>query len=198
MTMQTRKSAETLNSDVDQLMEELAETNSTLDSYKTQAETDKQMATEVKVESLYLWADRDYCRTHLLPFDPKFPFQFQAVRKASLAEKAARDANATIAGEADQIKKIIDRLNALESVNNAELDELETELDNLDKLLTQADIESQVPQHKMSKTEEDRRITQIKNEIDSLSKEVRNLEEIRDALPTKCYNLVKLEQEGQK
>lgn len=30
----------------------------------------------------------------------------------------------------------------------------------------------QVPQHKVSKTEEDRRITQIKNEIDSLSKEV--------------------------
>ncbi|VDM77733.1 unnamed protein product, partial [Strongylus vulgaris] len=157
MTMQTRKSAETLNADVDQLMEELTETNSTLDSYKTQAETDKQMATELEMPMLLLLEKQTKLR-----------------------------------------KLLIVLVDALESVNNAELDELETELDSLDQLLTQADIESQVPQHKMSKTEEDRRITQIKNEIDFLSKEVRNLEEIRDALPTKCYNLVKLEQEGQK
>ncbi|KAJ1354166.1 Laminin B (Domain IV) [Parelaphostrongylus tenuis] len=73
-------------------------------------------------------------------------------------------------------------VDALESVNNAELDELETELDSLEKLLAEADVESQVPKHKMSKTEEDRRIAQLKNEIDLVSKEVRNLEEIRDAL----------------
>ncbi|CAI4228685.1 unnamed protein product [Auanema sp. JU1783] len=163
----SKNSAENLKSEVQSLIDDLQETSTSLEAYKTQSETDKQLATE-------------------------------AVRRASLAEKAAREANNTVASEADNIKKVIDRLSALEAVNTAELDELENEIDTIENILSKADLESQLAEFKSFKSEENRRIILIKNEIDFLSKEVRNLEEIRDALPIKCFNQVRLEQEGQK
>ena len=39
-------------------------------------------------------------------------------------------------------------------------------------------------------------INQYEKQIDGLSKEVANIEAIRDSLPNKCFNVIELEEEG--
>lgn len=122
----------------------------------------------------------------------------EAVRKAALAKNSALEANSTILAEQEEIKKIIDALNTMEEVNNAELDELEEELDRLDQLLAQAALAKEVPTFQQYRADEDAKVALLKNDISELKKEVENLEEIRDNIPNKCFNVINLEQEGQK
>ncbi|VDN01438.1 unnamed protein product [Thelazia callipaeda] len=122
----------------------------------------------------------------------------EAVQKAQLAENAAENANKTIGDAQNKLKNIIDQLKSLDNVNSDELNELEKQLDEAEKLLDDADLDKQVSLLKEQKIEQDRTITQFKNEIDTLKDEVENLEEIRDSLPNRCFNVINLEQEGHK
>ncbi|CAB3399846.1 unnamed protein product [Caenorhabditis bovis] len=108
----------------------------------------------------------------------------EAVRKASLAKNAASEANGTVLVEEETIKKIID--------------DLKKELDEIDEFLAKEAIYNDVENYKSSKDEEEGKIVLLKNEITQLQKEVIALEQVRDAIPNKCFNIINLEQEGQK
>lgn len=60
----------------------------------------------------------------------------------------------------------------MEEVNNAELDELEEEIDRLDQLLAQAQLAKEVPTYQQYRADEDVKVAQLKNDISELQKEV--------------------------
>ena len=60
----------------------------------------------------------------------------------------------------------------MEEVNNAELDELEEEIDKLDELLAQAQLAKEVPTFQQFRADEDAKVAQLNNDISDLQKEV--------------------------
>jgi hypothetical protein len=87
-------------------------------------------------------------------------------------------------------------LDSLEDVNDDQLTELESLLNEAEKQYAEAALDKLVKEEVVRKTDQDK--TQLKREVDNLNKQLENLRSIYEALPTRCYNLVNLEQEGQK
>ncbi|CAB3399341.1 unnamed protein product [Caenorhabditis bovis] len=121
----------------------------------------------------------------------------ETVKQVLLAKKIAEDSNAT-AQDRDQIlKKLIADLDALEYIREYDIDDIVEEIDEIEEQMVKEGIFSSIDDIKASKVTEEDKVVLLKNEIHELQKEVIALEQLRDAIPGKCFNIISLEQEGQ-
>ncbi|KHJ43700.1 laminin EGF-like protein [Trichuris suis] len=111
-----------------------------------------------------------------------------ALELASQADLIATKSNQSAFEAMDTLRKIIDELNSLEGVEHTDLDLLEQEVAKASKILDDANLEQEVNSLKAKQMEQQRRINLYQADIDRLEQEVRNIEQIRDSLPDRCYN----------
>ncbi|KAI1730594.1 laminin EGF domain-containing protein [Ditylenchus destructor] len=104
-------------------------------------------------------------------------------------QKASKSADVNI----EVLNVVWERLQSVEEVNVSELEHLESVLKELETAYIESQIENAIEKEKRRDAE----LQKIKwsAEVNELKKELQNLENIRDTLPTKCYNVINLEKE---
>ncbi|CEF61838.1 Laminin subunit gamma-1 [Strongyloides ratti] len=122
----------------------------------------------------------------------------KAVTMAALASNEAETANRTLSKATEKVKMILEQLNSLDNVDNDELNELEKKLDDAESVFNASQLDTKLQSLKDRKKEQDRILISLKSELENLRSERENLDEIQKSLPKKCFNIVSLEQEGQK
>jgi len=120
-----------------------------------------------------------------------------ALRRATFTESTARGLQERLDVSERKLTNAFDQLNSLEHIDDSQLSELELLIEEAERRYERESSESE-------KLIKDRirgaelEVATEKREIDTITKELKHLHGIRDSLPTRCFNLISLEQEGQR
>ena len=80
-------------------------------------------------------------------------------------------------------------------VSKEELDQLELELEKAEGIFIEHKFEEYIKEEKARQSVLSDQSKMLKKEVKLLKAELENLQNVRDSLPEKCFNLVKLEQQ---
>lgn len=81
----------------------------------------------------------------------------------------------------------------MDGIKDDQLADLETLINNAENDLKGADLDNNIDSLKKKQNEQQKKINSYTQDIERLSKEVQNIEQIRDSLPNQCFNVVELE-----
>ncbi|KAL3091629.1 hypothetical protein niasHT_024211 [Heterodera trifolii] len=119
----------------------------------------------------------------------------EVAKKATLSEATANSLQEKLSDSDRKLTAALAQLSSLDNVDDAQLDTVE-------KLLKEAENRFDLSGNEVKMRERiiqaETKAVKQKREIDAMTKELNNLRQIRDSLPTRCYNYVNLEQEGQR
>uniref|UniRef100_A0A8C5QNT2 Laminin subunit gamma 1 n=1 Tax=Leptobrachium leishanense TaxID=445787 RepID=A0A8C5QNT2_9ANUR len=113
---------------------------------------------------------------------------------AQEAEKNAKKAKDSVNNVLTLINDLLQRLGSLDSVDVGKLNDLERTLDDAKSQLRDSDLDRKVSVLEESARLQDAALLSYQRDIDQILDDIKNLEDIKNTLPTGCYNTPVIEQ----
>ncbi|KAH3797950.1 hypothetical protein DPMN_151540 [Dreissena polymorpha] len=134
-----------------------------------------------QVDNLKLKADTDRDQTD------------NALQKAGAAKQSAKEAADRVADALAKVENISQILSTLRDLDTAELDRLETELAAAEAVLQNADLEAQFAKLTTANNQLKVWVQEYSQDLSELEKDVQNVKDIMDSLPTGCFKNIDIE-----
>ncbi|XP_041371142.1 laminin subunit gamma-1-like [Gigantopelta aegis] len=162
-----------------------------------EAERMKEKATGLKDEADRLSTDVDDAKKRMDDFDSQGMdddrLAKEALDKANEAKFVADDASKKVEDALDTVKNILRLLGTVEMANPAQLDQLERDLDQVERALADAEIEKQFNKITRANDLVKKLATQYTEDYSQLQADVDNIEDIKNSLPDNCFKNIEIE-----
>ncbi|XP_078721548.1 laminin subunit gamma-1 isoform X1 [Lampetra fluviatilis] len=113
--------------------------------------------------------------------------------QAQSAEDKARKARNTVRETLKRIKQLLEQLDKLQDIDGEKLAELERELKANQDRMANEELADKIKQLEDAGAQQDRALQNYERDIGTILADIKNLEDIRDALPQGCFNAASIE-----
>ncbi|XP_071947989.1 laminin subunit gamma-1-like [Antedon mediterranea] len=120
----------------------------------------------------------------------------EALAKANSAEATTKMAKSSLEDAQELLAALLENIGQLGDLDFRRLEELEQELIGLNRtLLLDLQLDTKINTLEARNVEQKKWLNEYEIDITQLEADVRNIEDIRDSLPSNCYNKVRIEVE---
>lgn len=117
----------------------------------------------------------------------------KALEKANEAKNTANDVSTQVNDALATVEDILKALDEHDGIDLALLDELERKLNQAEKDFSDANLDKHLEELQKGRMEQNIWMRDYTAEVEQLKKDVKNIEDIKNSLPNKCYRRVVLE-----